>query len=373
LKWIDVVAGARPNFMKVAPILRVLKDRGGALAARLVHTGQHYDPGMSDVFFQQLGIPKPDRCLNVGSGTHAAQTGRIMAAFEEHLLQAEPRSAGVVVVGDVNSTMAAALVAVKLGIPVAHVEAGLRSFDRTMPEEINRVVTDAVADLLLVSEPAGEENLRREGIPAGRIVYVGNVMIDSLVRELPEAKALRLPDSLKLEVEGYCLVTIHRPANVDEPDRLARTVELLEWVSERLPVVFPLHPRTKARLVETGLIDRLRARPALRCLEPVGYRESVALMAGSRFVLTDSGGIQEETSYLGVPCLTLRASTERPVTVDLGTNTVVGDEPANARALVEDILRRRYKKGGPIPGWDGAAAPRVVEALMSRLGDSETR
>jgi len=368
VKWIDVVAGARPNFMKVAPILRVMKCRRGPLAARLVHTGQHYDQGMSDVFFRQLAIAEPDRHLGVGSGSHGAQTARILAAFEEHLVQTEPRSAGVVVVGDVNSTMACALAAVKLRIPVAHVEAGLRSFDRDMPEEINRVVTDAVADLLLVSEPAGEENLRREGVAPERIVYVGNVMIDSLVRELPEARALGFAESLDLSPGTYCFVTLHRPSNVDDPARLTRTVRLLEWVAARMPVVFPMHPRTRARLEEAGLLTSLQAGSGVRCLEPVGYRESLGLMEASRLVLTDSGGIQEETSYLGVPCLTLRPNTERPVTVSLGSNTIVGDDPDSARTLITEIVDGRYKKGIPISGWDGYAAERVVDTLQRAWG-----
>jgi UDP-N-acetylglucosamine 2-epimerase (non-hydrolysing) len=373
VRWVDVVAGARPNFMKVAPILREIGRAGGPLAARLVHTGQHYDAEMSEVFFAQLGIARPDRSLEVGSGSHGAQTAKIIAAFEEHLLTAEPRSAGVIVVGDVNSTMAAALAAVKLGVPVAHVEAGLRSFDRGMPEEINRVVTDAVADLLLVSEPAGQENLRREGVAEAKIVYVGNVMIDSLVRELEAARALRFPESMGLAPSGYCLVTLHRPSNVDDPARLSRVIALLEWIAARTPVVWPVHPRTRARLEQSGLAARLTGRDGLVCLEPVGYRESIALMAGCRFVLTDSGGIQEETSYLGVPCLTLRPNTERPVTVSLGTNTVVGEDPEAARPLVEDILDGRYKTGGPIPGWDGTAAERVVSALVARLLNPQTR
>jgi UDP-N-acetylglucosamine 2-epimerase (non-hydrolysing) len=365
LKTIDVVAGARPNFMKVAPVLRALK-RDGRLRARLIHTGQHYDQGMSDVFFEQLGIPEPDRDLGVGSGTHGAQTARVPAAFEEHLMQADPPSAGVVVVGDVNSTMACALAAVKLGIPTAHVEAGLRSCDRTMPEEINRVVTDAIADVLLVSEPAGEANLKQEGVPAERIVYVGNVMIDSLVQVLPAARELRFAQGLGLASGAYCYLTLHRPSNVDRPEQLEKILALIEWAATRLGVVFPIHPRTRARLEDTGLLARLAAIPGVRCLEPLGYRESLGLMADSRFVLTDSGGVQEETSYLGVPCLTLRPNTERPVTESLGTNTVIGDDPTRARPAIEEILAGRYKRGGAIPGWDGKAAERIVETLVAR-------
>jgi UDP-N-acetylglucosamine 2-epimerase (non-hydrolysing) len=274
------------------------------------------------------------------------------------------------VVGDVNSTMACTLAAAKLGIPVAHVEAGLRSFDRSMPEEINRVVTDALADLLLVSEPAGEENLRREGVADGRIRYVGNVMIDTLVRELPAARALGVPASLGLAPSGYAYVTLHRPSNVDDPRRLGRVVEMLRALGGRLPVVFPVHPRTRERLRAAGLEAALAGAPGVRALEPLGYRESLGLMAGARLVLTDSGGVQEETTHLGVPCLTLRPNTERPVTVSLGTNTVVGEEIERVLPLVEEVLAGRGRKGRPIPGWDGHAAERVAAALAERYGRS---
>jgi len=365
---VDLVAGARPNFMKVAPVLRVMGASPGPLCPRLVHTGQHYDEGMSAVFFRDLGIGEPDVHLGVGSGTHGQQTSRILAAYEEHLLGSSPRPAAVVVVGDVNSTMACTLAAVKLGIPVAHVEAGLRSFDRAMPEEVNRVVTDALADLLLVSEPAGEENLRREGIPEGRIRYVGNVMIDTLVSELPAACALGVPARLGLPAAGFVYVTLHRPSNVDDPVRLARVVEMLGNLGGRLPVVFPVHPRTRERLRAAGLESSLSTAPGVRLLEPLGYRESLGLMAASRLVLTDSGGVQEETSHLGVPCLTLRPNTERPVTVSLGTNTVVGEEIERVEPLVDEVLAGRYRKPQPIPGWDGHAAERVVTALVERYG-----
>jgi UDP-N-acetylglucosamine 2-epimerase (non-hydrolysing) len=363
---VDLVAGARPNFMKVAPILRAMG--GGTLQPRLVHTGQHYDEGMSGVFFRDLGIGEPDVSLGVGSGTHGQQTARILAAYEEHLLSSSPRPAAVVVVGDVNSTMACTLAAVKLGIPVAHVEAGLRSFDRSMPEEINRLVTDTLADLLLVSEPAGEENLRREGIADGRIRYVGNVMIDTLVRELEAARGLDVAARHSLPPSGFVYVTLHRPSNVDDPERLARLVAMLGGIGGRLPVVFPVHPRTRERLRATGLEGGLASSPGVLVLEPLGYRESLGLMAAARLVLTDSGGVQEETSHLGVPCLTLRPNTERPVTVSLGTNTVVGEEIERVAPLVEDVLAGRYKKGGPIPGWDGRAAERVAAALGERYG-----
>ena len=359
-----LVAGARPNFMKVAPVLRALASRDHHFAPALVHTGQHYDEGMSGVFFRQLGIPEPDVHLGVGSGSHGAQTARILAAFEERLLAFSTRPRGVVVVGDVNSTMACALAAVKLGIPVAHVEAGLRSFDRGMPEEINRVVTDAVADLLLVSEPAGEENLHREGIPPQRIRYTGNVMIDTLARELDAAKELAVAASLGLSPGSFAYVTLHRPSNVDSPERLEALVGFLEALAQRLPVVFPVHPRTTERLRSAGLAGRLESAAGVRLSQPLGYRESLALMAAARLAVTDSGGVQEETTFLGIPCLTLRRNTERPVTVSAGTNTVVGDDLALATQLVDEILAGRYKRGRQIPGWDGRAAERVVDALV---------
>jgi len=361
--------GARPNFMKLAPILHVMERLGPEAGAWcLVHTGQHYDPGMSEIFFEQLGIRSPDVHLGVGSGTHGAQTARVLAAFEELLLKREPRPRGVVVVGDVNSTMAAALAAVKLLIPVAHVEAGLRSFDRTMPEEINRLVTDAVADLLLVSEPSGEENLRREGIDERKVHFVGNVMIDTLVERLADARGVDAATELGLPRGGFALVTLHRPSNVDHADRLERLVEFLGGLAARLPVVFPAHPRTRARLEEFGLLERASGLPRLLLREPLGYVQNLSLMADARLVITDSGGIQEETSHLGVPCLTFRENTERPVTVSHGTNTIVGHDLELAAGLVDRILSGEYKQGRPIPRWDGRAAERVVEVLLDAWG-----
>jgi UDP-N-acetylglucosamine 2-epimerase (non-hydrolysing) len=357
------VAGARPNFMKVAPLLRAFRARPDALPCRLVHTGQHYDPAMSSVFFRDLDIPEPDAHLDVGSGRHGAQTGRILAAFEEYLLAA-PTTRGVVVVGDVNSTVACTLAAVKLGIPVAHVEAGLRSFDRSMPEEINRLLTDAIADVLLVSEPSGEENLRREGIAEERIRSVGNVMIDSVVRELPAARRLGMRE--RLGVDGlFALATLHRPSNVDDLAKISQVCAFLERVASGLTVVFPVHPRTEKRLREFGLFEKLRANPRVRCLPPLGYHENLAAMSEAAVVITDSGGIQEETSFLGVPCLTMRETTERPVTVALGTNTIVGHDWDRAEALIADVREGRYKKGQPIPLWDGHAAERVADILLA--------
>ncbi len=360
----DVVAGARPNFMKVAPILGEMDRR--RLDCQFIHTGQHYDDAMSDAFLRELRIRAPDVHLGVGSGTHGVQTARVLVAFEEHLLRA--RCACVVVVGDVNSTMACTLAASKLGIPVAHVEAGLRSFDRCMPEEINRVVTDAVADLLLVSEPAGLENLAREGIPPEKVAYVGNVMIDTLVAELPAARSATILSELGLCEHSYAYVTLHRPATVDSADRLAAAVQLLERISRLLPVAFAIHPRTRSRLVAGPLYERLSGNGRICLLGPQPYRAGLRLMASARLVLTDSGGIQEETSYLGVPCITLRSSTERPVTTTAGTNVVVGEDVANAWAAVGSVLAGQHPTGRPIPGWDGHAAGRIVDELVRRFG-----
>ena len=362
LRRIVLVGGARPNFMKVAPVFRALNQRSDAFRTTVVHTGQHYDDAMSSVFFEQLGLPEPDAYLNVGSGSHGAQTARVMIKFEEYLL-AHSRPAGVVVVGDVNSTAACALTAVKLGIPVAHVEAGLRSFDRTMPEEINRVVTDAIADLLLVGEPSGIENLKREGVSDDRIRFIGNVMIDTLVHELEAARALNLVSALGLSAGAFALVTLHRPSNVDEAERLGEIVDFLRDVCSHMTVLFPIHPRTRMRLEQFGLMQRLHA-SAVRVLEPLGYREMLSLMEHAQVVLTDSGGVQEETTFLGVPCVTLRENTERPITVAEGTNTLVGRDLELARRLIDDVRRRRYKRGRPIAGWDGHAAPRAADALV---------
>ena len=360
----DIVAGARPNFMKVAPILRQMERR--RLGCQFVHTGQHYDDAMSEAFLRELAIRAPDVHLGVGSGTHGAQTARVLMAFEEHLLRT--RCACVVVVGDVNSTMACTLAAAKLGIPVAHVEAGLRSFDRRMPEEINRVVTDAVADLLLVSEPAGLQNLAREGIEPENVAYVGNVMIDTLVAELPAARSATILSDLGLGERSYAYVTLHRPATVDVPDRLAAAVRLLERLSSLLPVIFAIHPRTRSRLEAGGLYERLSGNSRICLLGPQPYRASLRLTASARLVLTDSGGIQEETSYLRVPCITFRSSTERPVTTTAGTNVVVGEDVANAWAAIARALAGQHPTGRAIPGWDGHAAGRIVDELVRRFG-----
>lgn len=360
---IVLVAGARPNFMKLAPLLRELAGHG--IRATLIHTGQHYGRDMSDVFFEQLRMPQPDVHLDIGSASHGVQAGQIMVAFEQYLAARPAPPKGVVVVGDVNSTMACALVAVKRGIPIAHVEAGLRSFDRTMPEEINRIVTDSICDLLLVSEPAGLENLEREGVPAERVRYCGNVMIDSLVDQLPSARALDMPAKLGLRRGEYAVATLHRPSNVDVAPRLRELITFLQRVGSAHPIVFPVHPRTEKMLTELGLRDELAHDPRARLIQPLGYREFLSLMDGARLVVTDSGGIQEETTYLGVPCVTLRANTERPVTITRGTNTLVGDDLEHAWCVCSSILCGSVKRAETIDGWDGRAALRIIDALVT--------
>lgn len=368
MKYIDCVVGARPNFMKMAPLLRALEGQEG-VKVRLVHTGQHYDRSMSDVFLEQLGIRPPDVRLEVGSDTHARQTARVLERYGDHL--AETRPDGVVVAGDVNSTLACALAAVKLQIPVAHVEAGLRSGDRRMPEEINRIVTDAISDVLLASEPSGRSNLVREGIDRAKIHLVGNLMIDTLVRELPHARDLEMAALLGLGQGRFGLVTLHRPSNVDDPEVLGELVNLFVEFARLVPLVFPVHPRTRGRLEASGLWSVVRTNPRLVVTEPLGYRENLGLMAAAQVVLTDSGGVQEETSALGIPCLTLRDTTERPVTVTIGTNTLVGSDPATIRSSFLDVIEGRYKPGSPVPQWDGRAAIRAAEVLRKAWGLGE--
>jgi UDP-N-acetylglucosamine 2-epimerase (non-hydrolysing) len=365
---IILVVGTRPNFMKVAPIARAIAAGSGPFRSRLVHTGQHYDSDMSGVFLQQLGLTDMHAFLGVGSGTHGSQTARVLEAFEAYLLAQTPRPRGVIVVGDVNSTLACALAAVKLGIPVAHVEAGLRSGDRSMPEEINRIMTDAIADLLFASEPSGVNNLMKEGVPPHKIIHVGNVMIDSLVTELSAARALGMLGRFGLQSRQFALATLHRPSNVDDAARLTALADFLLDLSERIPVVFPVHPRTRARLREQDLLERLERSSRLHLTNPLGYREHLGLMAEARLVLTDSGGIQEETSYLTIPCLTLRTTTERPVTVIEGTNTLVGADLVFALKMAEEILGGIYKAGGRIDRWDGRASERIVTALTEVWG-----
>jgi UDP-N-acetylglucosamine 2-epimerase (non-hydrolysing) len=344
------VVGARPNFMKAAPVLRAVQNRG--LKQTLVHTGQHYDRNMSDVFFAQLEIPEPDVNLEVGSGSHAQQTAEIMRRFEPVVLETKPDL--VLVYGDVNSTVAAALVCAKLLVEVGHVEAGLRSFDRTMPEEINRIVTDRLADLLFTPSEDGDANLLREGVPAEKICRVGNVMIDSLIQLLPAA--MRCP---KGDLpERYALVTLHRPSNVDDSETLKSILESLLEVNEQVSVVFPVHPRTRQRIAGFGTnFDKLYL------LEPLPYIEFLALQHRATIVITDSGGIQEETTYLKVPCLTVRDNTERPITVSLGTNVLVGQDREKLISELGRILEGKGKVGAIPPLWDGHAGDRIAEVL----------
>jgi len=352
------VVGARPNFMKIAPIVHRLRLRP-EVRHILVHTGQHYDQNMSKVFFEELEIPEPDIHLGVGSGSHAQQTAKVMMQFEAVLLRETPDL--VVVVGDVNSTLAATLVATKLGVPVAHVEAGLRSFDRTMPEEINRLVTDSIADLLLTPSRDGDENLRREGVDPARIRFVGNVMIDSLLKFLPRARATEAWRTHGVPKGGYALVTLHRPSNVDDRETLGGLLQLFTRIGSRLPVLFPIHPRTRKMIQEFGLEPKSSQ---VRLIDPVGYLEFLALEDGARLVLTDSGGIQEETTVLGVPCLTLRSNTERPVTVSEGTNRIVGQNPEVIWEAAQDVLARPAGVARVPEYWDGQAGERVVQALL---------
>lgn len=353
------IVGARPNFMKMAPIVEELQRR--SVPQKLVHTGQHYDANMSKVFFDELGMPEPDIYLGIGSDSHARQTARIMTALEEVFLQEQPSL--IMVAGDVNSTVAAALVAAKLLIPVAHVEAGLRSFDRTMPEEVNRVVVDHLSDLLFTTEESGNTNLRHEGIDAAQIHFVGNCMVDTLVKHRDAANALAAWRSYDLSAGAYGLLTLHRPSNVDDVATLAELMVTVNQVAERLPILFPVHPRTRERLQKTGV----SLHPDVRPVEPLPYLTFLSLMIQARMVLTDSGGIQEETSALGVPCLTLRENTERPVTVSLGTNRLVGNDPQQIIAGVDAILAGDWQPGRVPPLWDGSAHRRIADTLEQWL------
>lgn len=362
MKVLNVV-GARPNFMKIAPLVEALRTQ--SVPQILVHTGQHYDERMSKLFFRDLNIPAPDINLEVGSGSHAQQTAEIIRRFEP-VLEAE-RPDLVVVVGDVNSTVACALVAVKMGIDVAHVEAGLRSFDRSMPEEINRLMTDAISEMLFVSEPSGVENLRREGVSDERIHFVGNVMIDTLLRHRERAESLPTLRDLQLESNGqacpYIVVTLHRPSNVDSPEQLRRVLEVLGELSTRMPVIFPVHPRTRQQIVARGLESTLGS---VRLVEPLGYLEFLGLVSRARLVVTDSGGIQEETTVLGVPCLTVRENTERPATIEWGTNRLVGTDPRRLLEAAREVLAAAPAKGRVPELWDGRAAERIVQIILRR-------
>jgi len=370
-KKIFIVAGARPNFVKVAPIMRAMAE-SPSLRPILVHTGQHYDHNMSQSFFDELNIPRPDVFLEVGSGSHAAQTAAVMIAFEKAVLELKPDL--VLVVGDVNSTLACSLVSAKLMIPVAHVEAGLRSFDRSMPEEINRVLTDSISSFLFVTEPSGRDNLLREGVAEDNIFFVGNVMIDTLAenaRRVRNGEAVRPLGDFSGD---YAALTLHRPSNVDDPATFSRIISALEATAAEAPVFFPAHPRTVNNIRRFGLDDHFAAwdgasTPAgkIFIMEPLGYLEFLSLTMNAKIVLTDSGGIQEETTWLGVPCATIRENTERPVTVDVGTNILVGSDAGKISAAAAAALRGDWKKGSIPELWDGHAAPRIVSKLESLL------
>jgi UDP-N-acetylglucosamine 2-epimerase (non-hydrolysing) len=350
------VVGARPNFMKAAPVLAALREHR-AVHQALVHTGQHYDANMSGTFFEQLGMPQPDHNLEVGSGSHARQTADIMVRFEQVALQEKPDL--VLVYGDVNSTVAAALVACKLGIPVGHVEAGLRSSDRTMPEEINRLLTDQLSSLLFTPSADGDANLLREGVARGKVHLVGNVMIDTLIRLLPQARNPNLPGL----PERFVLVTLHRPSNVDDPAGLASLVRALAQTSQTIPVVFPIHPRTRQKISQFNLGA---ATGGMLLTEPFGYLEFLWLQRHAAAIVTDSGGVQEESTYLQIPCLTLRTNTERPVTVELGTNILIGSDTSRLELELEKILAGNSKKGSIPPLWDGQAGKRIA-AIVAGL------
>jgi UDP-N-acetylglucosamine 2-epimerase (non-hydrolysing) len=364
-KRIMFVAGARPNFVKIAPLLREFAKHADVFETFLVHTGQHYDFEMSGVFFEGLQIPDPDIHLNVGSHSHAVQTARIMIAFEKVLMKNKPDL--LVVVGDVNSTAACALVASKLGVKVAHVEAGLRSFDRTMPEEINRVITDSISDYLFVSEESGLRNLKREGVASEKVHFVGNVMIDSLIWAGPLVGQSDIVDRLNLTEKAYGVVTLHRPSNVDSNGSLSAIYDIFRLVSEKIELVYPVHPRTRSMMERFGLLEKLKELTNLRLTDPLGYLDFVRLMKDSRFVLTDSGGIQEETTALGVPCLTMRENTERPCTVKQSTNTLVGMDKQRIARSVPNILKGKFKRGTVPALWDGRASQRIAGIFRDRL------
>lgn len=362
MKIINIV-GARPNLPKIAPLMREMQRHPG-IEPILVHTGQHYDAALSDIFFRQMGIPTPHVNLEVGSGSHAVQTAEVLKRIEPVLLEHNPDL--VLVVGDVNSTIAVSLAAVKLGIPVAHVEAGLRSFDRAMPEEINRILTDALADFLFVTEEDAIQHLLKEGRPREAIYLVGNVMIDSLRHFLPVAQQSSIGDSLGLKKgtdwQRFAVLTLHRPSNVDSTEKLSELLGAIDSIAAQIPVIFPVHPRTQQRLTQAGI----NTHPQLKLISPVGYLDFLCLLSKSTLVLTDSGGIQEETTALGVPCLTLRENTERPVTISEGTNQLIGTDPSKIRSAAQEILAGKGKPGRIPPFWDGHAAERIVAVLLQK-------
>ena len=364
LRIVNIV-GARPNLMKIAPIVGELRMHG-CFESVLIHTGQHYDDGMSEVFFRELNIPNPDYNLGIGSGTHTWQTAQVMLALEPLFAQLKPQC--VIVVGDVNSTLAATLVAAKAGITVAHVEAGLRSFDPTMPEELNRKLTDSVSDYLFTTSTDANENLEREGIPKEKIFFVGNVMIDTLLKNRSRIEAMQAPERYGLTPQNYALLTLHRPSNVDSSESLSGIVDALENIQNSLPVFFPIHPRTQKQLEEFGFLERVKGMERLKLVPPLGYLEFLSLMSQARIVMTDSGGIQEETTILNVPCITLRENTERPITITQGTNELAGISPERIVAAFERVLKGNRRNARHPELWDGHAAGRIVAILRERLG-----
>lgn len=363
MKKIISVVGARPNFMKVAPLHKAFQKYRDSVLHKICHTGQHYDENMSKVFFEDLELPQPDFYLGIGSGSHAKQTAGIMVEFEKILLQEKPDM--VIVVGDVNSTIACTLTACKLHIKTAHVEAGLRSFDRDMPEEINRLLTDQISDFLFITEKSGISNLKTEGISDNKVFFVGNVMIDSLKNYLPKATKSGILEKLSLKPHNYVLMTMHRPSNVDSQKQLMDLVHLMNSISAQRKVIFPIHPRTKKNLEDYSLINSINKEVILS--EPIGYIDFLSLLRQSELVITDSGGMQEETTYLGIQCITTRSSTERPITVEIGTNHLVGDSYQKAEEKALQILNGKIKKGKTPDLWDGNSAERIVKIIIDKL------
>lgn len=361
---IYLVVGARPNFMKAAPLLAELRKHSDKIKTSLIHTGQHYDYELSQMFFEQLKMPKPDIYLGVGSGSHAEQTGKIMIDLEKVFMEKRPDL--VIVFGDINSTLAASVVAAKLHIKLCHVEAGLRSFDNTMPEEINRIVTDRLSDLLLVSEQSGLDNLHNEGVSEDKIEFVGNIMIDSLVNNLKVAQDSNILQELNLVPGEYVAMTLHRPASVDNREVLKELLKTINEIGKKIPVIFPCHPRTKKNLEQFDLLNDIDPK-ALRLIKPLGYLDFLKLQSQCKFVLTDSGGVQEETTYLNIPCITMRENTERPSTVDIGSNTITGLDPKKIKAVVEQILTNNSKQAEIPKYWDGKTAERITKILLDRF------
>jgi len=357
---VDLVAGARPNFMKLAPVMRAIRARG-ELEPRIIHTGQHYDYWMNDVFFEELGIPQPDVHLEVGSGSHGAQTARILERYEEYLMKNPPGA--TVVFGDVNSTVACALAAVKLEVSVVHVEAGLRSFDRTMPEEINRILTDSISDQMFVTEQSGIDNLRLEGANMDTVHLVGNVMIDSLVEHLQKAKDNETLSQFPVDSGQYVLMTLHRPSNVDSKKNMDQILSSLSIIEKEIPVIFPIHPRTRKMISEFGLDNQIQSMKNLFLSDPLGYLPFLSLMSQAKMILTDSGGIQEETTFLQIPCLTLRENTERPITAEIGSNKLVGMDQNALMAGFREAMNGASKQSQVPPLWDGKASERIVNIL----------